>query len=191
MKTLIAILLGLAMSWSAWAQTNIPAIVLPAPQVNTHPILGNWSTNEYYHAGEITLELAPTITASSLFNIKRSHTYGMSLEYEYWQTLTTGTGLEIGTTDWHAQNIDHFAVMEDYRLVYLPKSLLWDKFALVAKMGAETYFNDGTKSLELGVGINYNLFVKTFRVEASVMQHFNTNPSRDGSTFRVGLQYIF
>ena len=149
-----------------------------------------WSTNKYYHAHEFTAELTPTISSPSLLGFG-NYTYGASFEYEYWQSLTMGTGFEVGSYDLSTHVIDHIAIMEDYRLVCVPDTLLFDKFALVAKVGAETYFVDGTKDVEIGFGVNYNLLVKKVRVEANIMQHFRTNPSKDGSTLRVGLQYVF
>ena len=151
-------------------------------------IFHEWTTNTYYTAGEHTFELAPTMTGS--------HEYGFSMEYEYWQSLTMGTGIEIG--DWGLNSntgghtsIDHMAIMEDYRLVYLPKVFLLDKFALSAKSAAETDFKTGSKGLAIGVGIEYNLFVKQLRIEISALQHFRTDSSQNDVTFRAGMQYIF
>ena len=179
-KSIYVFILLVIISSNVYSQTILPS-----------PILGGWTTNTYYNAKEITFELTPTISANNLFNLSKSQTYGISFEYEYWQSLTTGTGLELGSYDLHANSFDHISIMEDYRLVYLPNTFLFDKFAAVVKIGAETYFVDGTKGLEIGFGINYNLFIKNLRVETSIMQHFRTDSSKDGSTLRIGIQSIF
>lgn len=149
-----------------------------------------WSTNAYYRAGEQVVEIAPTASSYS-FGGNGKRTYGYSMEYEYWQTLTTGTGMELGSYDVKDFTFDHLAIMEDFRLVYFPDEFLLDKFAITFKSGAEQYFRDGTKDLEIGIGLDYNLFERSLRVETDIIQHFRTDSSKDGVTLRVGIQYIF
>ena len=154
--------------------------------------LKDLGTNGYYHAGEKTIEITPNISSKS-FVQKDSHTFGMSAEYEYWFTAATGSGVELGSYDLRSSpnGIDHIAIMADYRLIQFPSTFILNKFALVAKTGAETLFTDGTKDFEIGGGINYNLFVKRMRVEISYTQHFRTDPSKNGATVRAGMQFLF
>jgi len=154
--------------------------------------LRDLGTNGYYHAGEKTIELTPTISSKNFIG-KGSHTFGFSIEYEYWLTAATGAGVEMGTYDIRSNpnGIDHIAIMSDYRLIQFPNSFLLNKFAIVAKTGAETYFIDGTKDFEIGLGINYNLFVKRMRCEVSYIQHIRTDPNKDGGTLRAGMQILF
>jgi hypothetical protein len=117
----------------------------------------------------------------------------MSIEVEYWESATTGTGVELGTYDIRGTSgiFDHISVMQDYRLVCWAGIPLLDKVALVAKTGVEQYFVDGTKDFEVGLGVDYNLFIRRIRVEASVLQHFRTDSKKDGTTLRMGIQYLF
>jgi hypothetical protein len=149
-------------------------------------------TNGYYSAGEKTIEIAPTITSANIFN-NSTHSYGISIEAEYWESATTGTGIEIGTYDIRGTSgfIDHIAIMQDYRIVCWAGVPILDKIALVAKSGAEQYFVDRTKDFEIGLGVDYNLFVRQLRIETSLLQHFRTDSKKDGTTFRLGIQYVF
>jgi hypothetical protein len=150
---------------------------------------GPTQTNMYYNAGENTVEATPSISYNTALH---KYTYGASAEYEHWTSLTLGTGIEIGTYDVKSNpnGIDHISIMQDYRLVEAPQSFLLGKFVLVGKMGVETFLN-GSKGLEFGVGVNYNLFVKRCRLEIDYMQHIGTSSSNSEGTLRFGLQYIF
>ena len=190
MNKLYIIILSVLIALSVSAQTNTTSTNSFKEFFSTNSFLT--ATNIYYRPGEFTVELAPTLTSSSLFSSNSKHTYGGSFEMEYWQTACTGTGIEIGTYDVLNNNhgIDHLAIMEDFRVVPVPNVVLLNRLALVAKVGVETYLNDGNKNVEIGFGIDYQIY-KNIRTEASFMQHFGNSSDEGGSTIRVGLQWMF
>jgi hypothetical protein len=118
--------------------------------------------------------------------------FGISFETEYWQTESTGTGIELGTYDFRSTpgQIDHLAVMEDVRLVPWPTKILLNRLAFELKTGAETYFTDGSKDVEVGLGVNVAITTK-IKLEASVVEHWRTTSSRDGETARLGIKWKF
>lgn len=145
-------------------------------------------TNAFCTAKMFDVELTPTL---STFD-KYPNSYGVSLETEYWQTQSTGTGLELGTYDVRSTpgQIDHLAVMEDYRLTPWTTTPMLDRLALELKSGAETYFTDGSKDVEVGAGLTIALWWQS-SFELSALEHFRTNPGRDGQTLRAGFKWEF
>jgi hypothetical protein len=145
-------------------------------------------TNAFYTDKMFDVELTPTLSSYD----KYPNSYGVSMETEYWQTQSTGTGLEIGTYDVKSTpgQIDHLAVMEDYRLTPWSTTPILDRLALELKSGAETYFIDGSKDVEVGGGVNVALWLKS-SFEISGLDHFRTNTGRDGWTIRAGFKWSF
>ena len=144
-------------------------------------------TNGYYHAGEQTIGAG----VSSSLPSKGARTSGASIEYQYWTSATMGTGLELGTYDIKTSTFDHISVMQNYRIVAWSGVHFMDKIAITVKTGAETYFTNNTKGLEVGLGINYNFYVRRIRAEAVILQHCRTDSTKNATTIRLGLQYLF
>jgi hypothetical protein len=177
-------LLGLNLGLAAGAQTAKSAGETPAAT--------------FYDKGEMVFELAPTVSSASLLNPKIQKTYGCSLETEYWETTWTGTGLEAGSYDSTVLTygiVDHTAVLQDFRIAPFPG--YFSRLALGVKSGAETYFKDGSKDVEIG-GELYWTFSNSptslwhnLRLEVDVVQHERTNSALDGQTGRISFQYRF
>ena len=147
-------------------------------------------TNAFFNARDTVVEFTPNISSSCLFNNHSKNTFGFSMEFEYWQTLSTGTGFELGNYDLMGGNpniIDHLAVMEDYRIVPFKNTILLNRFAVVAKSGVETFLSTGQKDIEVGLGINYAI-TRKIRAEADFMEHFGQTQF---TTLRAGLQWLF
>ena len=149
-------------------------------------------TNAFYRSGDMVVTVAPSIS-SKTFNGKNNLAYGYSLEYDYWHNSMTGTGLEIGTYDFRDTQtgyVDHMAVMQSVRLVPYSLSPRLGRFSFEGRMGAETFFHDGTKGLEFGLATTFAL-TPTSRFMIDTMQHFRANSNQDGLTVRAGLQFKF
>lgn len=145
------------------------------------------STNQFYAAKEMTYEITPTISAPSFLG-KPNYTIGMSMEYEYWQTPSMGTGMEIGTYD-YKHFVDHISVMEDYRIVPFI-SPIWNRVALEGKIATEHFFVDNSHDIGFGLGVDF-AFTRRIRGEFDFMQHYRLDSSKNGATLRVGLQWVF
>ena len=150
-------------------------------------------TNLFYNKGDMTISISPTLSSQNPFDNKVPRTFGISYEAAYWQTKFTGTGLEIGSYDLRNVNIgflDHIAVIESLRVVPFEGQPILGRFDGVMKLGAETYLLDGSKDVELGLGIGYSLTSK-WQIEASYTQHWRTSVQKDGATLNVCLKFKF
>ena len=157
-------------------------------------------TNSFFNAREMTIEVAPTISAPSLgmaFASKTAKTYGCSLETEYWTSLNIGTGLEIGSYDYRTFNVigpvDHIAIMEDLRFIPFPNYRIFKRFSIGGKIGAETYFIDGSKDIEFGPSMEWTLVkgsktTKGVRVAFDMEQHVRSNPKENGVTAKIAIK---
>lgn len=143
-----------------------------------------------YNAGETVAEMAPTISSPNISSSKDSYTIGYSLEVEHWTSKYMGTGFEIGSYDYSKNTIDHIAIMEDFRYVPFENYFFWNRLALGFKSGAENFFTDNTKDLEIGGEIYWH-FSKNVRLEADIVQHERTNSSKNGQTARCAIQWVF
>lgn len=185
----MAVVLLVGFMCIAHAQTNVPVFKF----LHDYRVQNSTPTN-FYNAGETVAEFAPTITSDSLFNTKLPHTYGYSLELEHWTATYMGTGLEFGSYNYHEANygalIDHIAIMQDFRMVPFQGNPLFSRFAVGIKTGAETFFLDGSKDVELG-GELYWTFTDNCRLETDIVQHIRTNSNEDGQTARLALQWVF
>ena len=157
------------------------------------PLLSQAQTNVYYTKG-MNFELAPTVSSTTLFTSGlKGITYGASYEFENWETPWTGSGIEIGS--YNVQNlsygiIDHIAVMQDLRVFSSSTSDFKNRFSISLKTGAETYFIDGSKDIEFGLGAGV-AFTTKIQGEISYLQHYRTNQTEDGGTLRIGLKFKF
>jgi hypothetical protein len=150
-------------------------------------------TNLFFNKGDMTISISPTLSSQNPFDNKVPRTFGISYEAAYWQTKFTGTGLEIGSYDIRNVNLgflDHIAVIENLRVVPWEGRPILGRFDGVMKLGAEIYLLDGSKDVELGVGIGYALSAK-WQFEASYMQHWRTAAKKDGSTLNVCIKLKF
>jgi hypothetical protein len=200
-------LLGLFLCFSSFAQTNVISTNSPVVLTNSvhtdYPIRAFVFLNKLrsdfanptncYGSRETVFEFAPTISSpniSSYLNKPNGYTIGYSFEVEHWTSPFMGTGFEIGTYDYKQNTIDHIAIMEDFRYVPFQGYYFWNRLAVGFKTGAETFFPDGSKDLELGAEIYWH-FSKNTRFECDIIQHQRTDSSKNGQTARFALQWIF
>ncbi len=185
-KHIIGLIFSILMTFSVLGQTQ--ELLLPI------------DTNSFFNPREMTFEIAPTISATSLgmaFTSKSARVYGYSLETEYWTSLNMGTGLEIGSYDYRTVKligpVDHIAIMEDLRFIPFPNDILLKRLSVGGKIGAETYFLDGSKDIEFGPSLEWTLVKgsktqKGVRIAFDIEQHVRSNPKENGITAKIALK---
>ena len=181
----LIIALALLLVWGSCRASDLP---LPpvAPPGKLQPL-------GYFNKGDMEVSISPTVSSLDFFDPKAPKTFGISYETAYWTSDYTGTGIEIGSYDLRQTQyglVDHIAVIEDLRLVPFKSDPFWGRFAGVLKLGTETFFYDGSKDIEVGVGLDYALN-HTFVAEISAMQHWRTKTSLDNSTATVCVKWRF
>ena len=145
-------------------------------------------TNEFYSAKQITVSASPTIS----FPNGKADLYGVSVMTLYWQTDNTATGMELGKRDVTKATsgfVDHISIVEAYRIVPF-KGPISGRFALTAFTGAESWFDDGTKGVEIGV-IQEVAVSKTWRIFGRASQHFETTQGKSGNELTIGITRVF
>jgi len=154
---------------------------------------GEAATNSFFNQGDLTVSLSPTISSPSLLNARAPHTFGLSYETAYWQTKYTGTGIELGSYDLRNVQfgiIDHITVTENVRLIPFDGDPFLGRFSETLQLGAEQFFQDGSKDVELGLGGEW-AFTRTIHGTVKVAEHWRTNPQKDGATATAALSYSY
>lgn len=141
--------------------------------------------------GHIEFELAPTFSTANLTDL-RTGTWGWSFQSSYWQNKYTGTFAEIG--NYNAKSIaygeiDHIAIGQSVRVAPFTVPF-FNRIELQGNLAAETFFQDGSKDIELGPQVNFRID-SHWSAEVDYSQHFRTVPKEDGGTLRAGINLRF
>jgi hypothetical protein len=156
-------------------------------------LIGLGPTNEFFKAGQITYELAPTVTGPIIADFSKNHTYGYSGQVTYYQSAYTFSGIELGLFDARqAQDyglFDHITAITGFRLIPFT-SKPFNRLSLEFATGATTWLANGNKSIDFDVGINYALTSKIY-IAGDWSNHFLVVGQEGTSTIRVGLKFSF
>lgn len=151
-------------------------------------------TNQFYNEGDLTVLVAPTLSIARGLNLSRSQAVGASIEADYWQTVHTATGLELGRRDVKqisaGNYIDHITALEKIRIVPFARNPFWGRFEFDGYTGAEEWFDDGSKGVIVGAGAGF-AFTRNFRLAGDYGHQFETTVQKNGDRVRLGLAWSF
>jgi len=148
-------------------------------------------TNEYYYAGELDIKAGASVFVTGPGTAETE--YGYTVETVYWQTIHTGTGLELG--DNHFQRgvvttLNYSAVTEYYRITPWPQTRFFNRFDIYSKTAAETWYDDGSKGATIGGGIDF-AFTKKAGLNLDFAQHFDSIADKTGEGLKLSFAVKF
>ena len=150
------------------------------------------TNNPYFDKGDMTFSVQPSLLMPASSSKAKSAKIGYEITSYYWQTLHTATGLQIGKqdlTDSGTGYIDHIEALAAYRITPFATPIL-SRVALIGFTGAETYIQDNSKGLELGLSVEIAL-TRQLRITGKASQHFETTADKSGNELAAGLQWRF
>jgi hypothetical protein len=139
-------------------------------------------TNQWSSTGDLTFGVAPEISFPMVPNHRKSEVYGLEYQTVYWQTIHTGTGVSFGKRDFSEFSsgyIDHISATEYLRLTPWPTSPFLGRFSFEAYTGAVSWFDDGSKSVEIG-GAAVCAITKSLALDVQARDELATTAGKSG-----------